>query len=536
MTVKTLTLQAVIQELDIGIEVTGVLGVHHINLAHCVTQTGGFKFLLHVVFTTDNQRLAKARTLIGDRCAQHAGIVALGKDHTCLSIPRTGVQTAQDRNRRVHPRLQAFLVAIHVDDRTACHAGVHPRLGNRRRDAVDQTRVERCRNDVVTAKRQLAAIGHRHLVRHIFARHFRQRLGTGDLHFVVDGPGVDIQRATEQVREAQHVVDLVRIIRTARGDNCVGAHGVTLFRGNLGIGVRHGKDHRIVIHRSNHCRGHRPLGRHAKENVSALHGLFQRAKVGFHRMGRFPLVHAFGATLIDHALGVTSDAVVVLRAHGFQQFDTSDPRSARAIQHDLAVFDLLARDMQRVDQTGGADHGGAVLVVVEHRNIHLLFQGLFDDETLGRLDVLKVDATKGRTHQLHRLDEFIRVFSVEFDVDRVHICKAFEQNRLTFHHRLGAQRAKVAQTQNRGPVRDHRNKVALVGIVIGGRRVFGDGFTGNRHTRRIGQRQVALGRHRHARLNLELAGSRLQMERERLFRGDFGLGHSCDSSDVFRAS
>ncbi len=77
-----------------------------------------------------------------------------------------------------------------------------------------------------------------------------------------------------------------------------------------------------------------------------------------------------------------------------------------------------------------------MLVVVEDRDVHPLFQSLFDDEAFRRLDILKVDAAEARLHQLHRIDELVDVLGLEFDIDRIHVGKTLEQDRLTFHHRL----------------------------------------------------------------------------------------------------
>ena len=166
-----------------------------------------------------------------------------------------------------------------------------------------------------------------------------------------------------------------------------------------------------------------------------------------------------------------------------------------------------------------------MLVIVEDRNVHLFFQTLLDDEAFRRLDVFKVDAAESRTHQLDRLAELVRVFGVQFDVDAVHVGKTFEQNRLTFHHRLRSRRAKVAQTKNRRTVRNHRNKVALVGVVVNGFGCFSDGFARNGNARRICQRQIPLGGHWDSGLNLPLAWSWFQMESKCIFFGDLSLGH-----------
>src|SRR3546814_20184964 len=66
-----------------------------------------------------------------------------------------------------------------------------------------------------------------------------------------------------------------------------------------------------------------------------------------------------------------------------------------------------------VDQPGGGDDRGAMLVVMEHRNVHAFLQRGFDDEAIGRGDILEVDAAKARREQFDRLDETLRIFRSE---------------------------------------------------------------------------------------------------------------------------
>ena len=46
----------------------------------------------------------------------------------------------------------------------------------------------------------------------------------------------------------------------------------------------------------------------------------------------------------------------------------------------LTSFERAAGQVERVDQAGGGDDRGAVLVVVEDRDVHQLAQALLDDE------------------------------------------------------------------------------------------------------------------------------------------------------------
>ena len=90
------------------------------------------------------------------------------------------------------------------------------------------------------------------------------------------------------------------------------------------------------------------------------------------------------------------DGVLVRQAHRLDQLDAGDRGGARAVHHQLDVLDVAAGEVQRVDQAGRRDDGGAVLVVVEDRDVHQLAQALLDDEAFRRLDVLEVDAAEGR--------------------------------------------------------------------------------------------------------------------------------------------
>ena len=242
-------------------------------------------------------------------------------------------------------------------------------------------------------------------------------------------------------------------------------------------------------------------------------------------MRGFPLVHSYGAAMIDHALGVAHHGVFVPHAHGLQQFQTGDSRRPGAVQHDAHVLDLLARQVQRVDQASRADDRGAMLIVMKDGNIHFLFQALLDDETLRCLDILQVDTAEGRSHQPHGGAEFIRILGIQLDIDGVHIGKALEQHRLALHHRLGSQCAQIAQPQNRGTVGNDCNQIALVGVVIGHFGMVLNGQTRDGDTGRIGQAQIALRRHRDGRGDLEFPRCRLKVEGQRLFGGEFGVWH-----------
>src|SRR3546814_13615317 len=97
-------------------------------------------------------------------------------------------------------------------------------------------------------------------------------------------------------------------------------------------------------------------------------------------MSGFPLVHAFGAALVDHALGIAEYDVVGLYAHRLSQFGTGDGGSARAVDDDLAVLHPASGDVDGVDEAGRGDDRGASLISMEPGKVHLYPDRLFDDE------------------------------------------------------------------------------------------------------------------------------------------------------------
>ena len=196
------------------------------------------------------------------------------------------------------------------------------------------------------------------------------------------------------------------------------------------------------------------------------------------------------------------------------------PAAPAPLQTSFVSLDLAAGQVECVEQAGGGDDRGAVLVVMEHRDVEQLAQPLLDDETFRRLDVLEVDAAPALAEESHAIDELVGVLGVHFEVDGIDVGEALEQHRLAFHHGLGRKRAAIAEPENGGAVGDDGDEVALDGVVVGLALVLGDGEHRHCDARRIGQRKIALGRHRFGGDDLELAGTALAVEEQRLLVGE----------------
>ena len=115
---------------------------------------------------------------------------------------------------------------------------------------------------------------------------------------------------------------------------------------------------------------------------------------------------------------------------------------------------------------------------------------------------------------LHAIDELVRVLGRDFEIDGIDVGEALEQHRLAFHHRLGRQRAAIAETENGGAVGDDGDEIALGGVVVGAAFILGDGQHRNGDARRIGEREVALRRHRLGGHHFELARPALAVKQQ----------------------
>lgn len=82
------------------------------------------------------------------------------------------------------------------------------------------------------------------------------------------------------------------------------------------------------------------------------------------------------------------------------------------------------------------DHnGGSVLVVVEHRNIQLLFQTGLYLKAFGGSDILQIHTAEAGGDGLYSLDDLFSVLGIQADGEGIYVSKFLKQDRLSLHHR-----------------------------------------------------------------------------------------------------
>ena len=170
-------------------------------------------------------------------------------------------------------------------------------------------------------------------------------------------------------------------------------------------------------------------------------------------------------------------------AEGLDQLHAGDRGGSGAVADEPRRAEVAAGELQRVDQSGERDDRGAMLVVVEDRDVHQLAQAALDDEAVGRADVLQVDPAEGGPEVAYGIDEFVDVLGVHFEVDRIDVGEALEEHGLALHHGLRRERPEIAEPEDRGAVRDDGDEVAARRVVEGRIRIGCDALHGNRDAR-----------------------------------------------------
>jgi len=133
---------------------------------------------------------------------------------------------------------------------------------------------------------------------------------------------------------------------------------------------------------------------------------------------------------------------------------------------DLGLADLLTHELVSVDSSRGLDGGGALLVVMPYRYVHLRSETVQDLKALRVLDILEVDPSEGGGQVFDGLDDLLGVLRVQAYGDGVHASQVLEEQGLPFHHRQAGLGPYVPQTEDPGAIGDDRHHVALGGVVV----------------------------------------------------------------------
>src|SRR3546814_18413913 len=104
--------------------------------------------------------------------------------------------------------------------------------------------------------------------------------------------------------------------------------------------------------------------------------------------------------------------MIVRHAHRLYQFGAGDRRRPGAVDDHPDVRKLAPGQVTGVDQAGGGDDRGAVLVVVKDGDVYPFLHRRFDDDAVVLGDVFQVDDAEARFQKRHRVTHHLRFISV----------------------------------------------------------------------------------------------------------------------------
>ena len=342
------------------------------------------------------------------------------------------------------------------------------------------------------------------------------------LHLLVDLGGPDVERAPKNERKTEDVVDLVGIVAAAGGDDGVVARGEDFFRRDFRHRVGQCENDGPRGHGRHHGACHRARHAEAHEYIGAHEGIGEVSRTRMRQEPRLVRVHvAFRPPVVDDAGAVAHEDILALHAKADVVFGRADGRSASPGKHYLHLADVLADDLERVEQRGAGDDRGAVLVIVEHRDAHGAAQCLLDVEALRRLDILQVDPAHRGLEQLAELDDVVRILGAHLEVEDVDVGELLEEVGLALHDRLAGKGADVAEAEDGGAVGDDGHEVPLGRVLVDVVRVVLDGQAGLGDSRGVGEREVALVVQRLRGDDRNLAGSSARV----IVEGVVAFGH-----------
>ena len=175
-----------------------------------------------------------------------------------------------------------------------------------------------------------------------------------------------------------------------------------------------------------------------------------------------------------------------------QHLDDGRTGSAGAVLHDLDIFQPLANNLEGVEHAGQHDNRGAVLVVMEYRDIQVAPSSASISKHSGLRISSRLMPPKSRSDGLDSGNNFLAGGSIQADGERIDTAELLKQNALAFHDRQTSFGADVAQAQHSSTVCDNCHGAALEGVFIHIVRVRLDLAAGLRNAGGVGSGQ---GRH-----------------------------------------
>ena len=241
---------------------------------------------------------------------QHIGVDSFCKYDTLRVAAGSIIQLAGQFGFVSHQFAQMNAVSVPVFDFRACHSAFHGCFGYGTGNFGDEARVYRFRDEVFRTEREVVdVVCCVHYIRYRLFCQIGDSVYCCDFHFFVDRFGLCIECAAEDVREADYVVDLVRIVGTSGCHQYVGAGAHCIFVRDFRCRVCQCEYDRHGSHAAHHVLTQYVTFGQAEEYISAFDRFFQCVDIRAVG-GKISLLFVeVGTCLADNAFAVQHDDI-----------------------------------------------------------------------------------------------------------------------------------------------------------------------------------------------------------------------------------
>ena len=214
---ESIALTLLCQYPCISLAARRLVGVAEINYLYAVkAQLQLVGKLVYSFVVAQEYRMTDAFCLCLHDSLKHCRMYAFGEYYTLWMLPGCVVKFLCQFCLLTDKLAQLLSVAVPVCYRIACNATLYSRLCHCLADACDETRVDGLRNEICRTECQVVDMIYViDNIRHRLLRQRCQSIDSGELHLFVDGFCMNVESATEDVREHHYIVYLVRIVRAS---------------------------------------------------------------------------------------------------------------------------------------------------------------------------------------------------------------------------------------------------------------------------------------------------------------------------------
>jgi hypothetical protein len=262
-------------------------------------------------------------------CPQDALILSFAVNHALRRLLGRSEHGLHDEARLPDEFGQTFAIRRKILDGSGRDAAFHCRFGHGRRDGRNQTGIEWPWNDVIRAEAiLLPSIGCDDNLGLLGMREFCKRLDGSQFHFERNSSRTRVESAAKYERKAQHVVHLIRKIRSSGCNDGIRTHGTCDVWEDFRHRICQREDQRPLRHLLDHLGLEHAACGEPQKYIGAEDHVGERTRLRLAGVACLEGIHLDRAALVHNPCDVGHPDVVRFDPHADEQIQTRQRRRA----------------------------------------------------------------------------------------------------------------------------------------------------------------------------------------------------------------